>query len=438
MFYIKSLKMNILKLLLCFLVINTVCAQNYTSFFIGNTVDVTTNPQFGVCLMGGATENDNAMQWFLNRADGGDVVVLRTSGSDGYNDYMFNQLGVAVNSVETLRIENFQGATDPYVLQKVSQAEAIWFAGGDQADYVNYFKGNALGNLLNEHINIKQYPIGGTSAGMAIMGEFYFDALNGTVTSTEALNNPFDNRVSIGISDFLDNSVLQNTITDTHYDNPDRKGRHMVFLARLQAITGERVYGIGLEEYTSACIDENGSARIFGDFPSFDDFAYFIQVNCLDNTLPENLTANQALDWNLNQQAVKAYKVAGTSTGNNQFNLNTWENGTGGEWQNWWVNQGSFQSQASIPIDCDTFSNSEFDKIVLKIYPNPTKDYLKLESFQEFNKIEIFNLLGQNINTINLKETYFEMSLHNLPKGVYLVKVYFQNERTQIVKVIKE
>ena len=44
--------------------------------------------------MGGATENDNAMRWFLNLADGGDVVVLRTSGSDGYNDYMFNQLGV--------------------------------------------------------------------------------------------------------------------------------------------------------------------------------------------------------------------------------------------------------------------------------------------------------------------------------------------------------
>jgi len=429
--------MNLIYLLFCFLTANMLSAQNYTSFFIGNPSDISTNPQFGVCLMGGASENDNAMQWFLNRADGGDVVVLRTSGSDGYNDYMFNQLGITLNSVETLRIDQADGALDPYVLQKVSQAEAIWFAGGDQADYVNYFKGNALGDLLNEHINVKQYPIGGTSAGMAIMGEYYFDALNGTIPSSEALNNPFDNRVSLGVSDFLDNAVLQNTITDTHYDNPDRKGRHMVFLARLQAMTGERVFGIGLEEYTSACIDSNGTARIFGDFPSFDDYAYFIQVNCLDNATPENLTSNQSLDWNLNQEAVKAYKVAGTPLGTNQFNLNTWESGIGGEWQNWWINQGSFQSQVSIPIDCETFSNTEFDQTNLEVYPNPTQGYLYIKSIHEFNKIEVFNPLGQNIKTINLKNTYFEMSFQALPKGIYFVKVFFENERTQIIKVIK-
>jgi len=429
--------MNVLKFLFFFFVVNTIYTQNFTSFFTGNTNNVSTNPQFGVCLMGGASENDTAMQWFLSRADGGDVVVLRTSGSDGYNDYMFNQLGVTLNSVETLRIDQTQGATDPYVLQKVSQAEAIWLAGGDQADYVNYFKGNALGDLLNDHINIKQNPIGGTSAGMAIMGEYYFDALNGTITSSEALNNPFDSRVSLGVSDFLDNSILNKIITDTHYDNPNRKGRHMVFLARLQAMTGERVFGVGLEEYTAACIDKNGMARIFGDFPSFDDFAYFIQVNCLDNTLPENLSANQTLDWNLNQEAVKAYKVAGTPLGTNQFNLNTWESGIGGEWENWWVNQGSFQSQVSIPIDCETFSNTEFDKISLEVYPNPTKGYLYLKSIHKFNEIEVFNLLGQNIKTINLKNTYFEMSFQPLPKGIYFVKVFFENERMQIIKVIK-
>ena len=37
--------------------------------------------------MGGASENDAAMAWFLERAGGGDVLVLRASGSDGYNDY---------------------------------------------------------------------------------------------------------------------------------------------------------------------------------------------------------------------------------------------------------------------------------------------------------------------------------------------------------------
>ena len=52
--------------------------QAYTSYFTGNTTDVVVNALGGVCLMGGASEDDNAMQWFLQRANGGDVLVLRT------------------------------------------------------------------------------------------------------------------------------------------------------------------------------------------------------------------------------------------------------------------------------------------------------------------------------------------------------------------------
>ena len=75
-------------LLYCFLGLSMVCsAQDYESFFVGNTTNVETVPSFGICLMGGASEDDNAMQWFLNKANGGDVIVIRTSGGDDYNDY---------------------------------------------------------------------------------------------------------------------------------------------------------------------------------------------------------------------------------------------------------------------------------------------------------------------------------------------------------------
>ena len=42
------------------------------------------------------------MQWFLEQANGGDVLVLRASGSDGYNQYLYNDLGINVNSVESI------------------------------------------------------------------------------------------------------------------------------------------------------------------------------------------------------------------------------------------------------------------------------------------------------------------------------------------------
>ena len=413
-------------------------AQNYTSFFTGNTNNISTNPTFGICLMGGATENDNAMQWFLNLADGGDVVVLRKSGSDGYNDYMFNQLGVTINSVETLRIDQAQGATEAYVLQQVSQAEAIWFAGGDQGDYVNYFKDNALEDLLNEHINIKQYPIGGISAGMAIMSEFYFDALNGTVTSSEALANPFDNKVSLGSSDFIDAELLSNTITDTHYDNPDRRGRHMVFLARLQAQTGQRIFGIGLDEYTAACIDQNGIANIYGDFPAFNDYAYFIQVNCLNDTTPENLSPNQALDWNLNQEAVKAYVVPGIPNGSNTFNLNTWENGNGGQWENWWVDQGNFQSQTSTAIDCENLGLNEFESTPVKVFPNPFKNEIAINASKPIQNIEIFDINGKSLKSYRFNLNEAKVNLEDLSSGVYFLKLTYGKNEFRSFKIVKK
>ena len=106
-------------LLLTMIICTLVHAQSYTSFFTGDPADVSTTPDFGICLMGGAAENDNAMIWFLEKANGGDVLVLRASGSDGYNNYFFSELGVTINSVETLVINDASAAEDPMYLNKL-------------------------------------------------------------------------------------------------------------------------------------------------------------------------------------------------------------------------------------------------------------------------------------------------------------------------------
>lgn len=221
--------MKLILLLLLVTGATSVHAQNYNSYFTGNNIDISTSPQGGVCLMGGATEEDEAMKWFLNRADGGDVLVLRASGSDGYNDYLYNQLGITVNSVETIVFNDASASNEAYVQQKISQAEAIWFAGGDQWDYISYWRNTAIDSLINEGLALRNIVIGGTSAGMAILSGIYFSAENGTVTSATALSNPFDSNVTADSNAFLNNAFLENTITDTHYDSPDRKGRRRVF-----------------------------------------------------------------------------------------------------------------------------------------------------------------------------------------------------------------
>lgn len=197
--------------------------QNYTSFYTGSNTDIVTSASGGVCLMGGATEDDNAMKWFLQRANGGDVLVLRTSGSNGYNAYFYSGLGIQLNSVETIVCNNALASNDSYIIQKINQAEAIWFAGGDQWTYISYWRNTPIDSAINQAVSQRNIVIGGTSAGMAIQGGYYFSAQYGTVTSASALANPYNPLVTIDSSAFINNNILENTITDTHFDNPDRK-----------------------------------------------------------------------------------------------------------------------------------------------------------------------------------------------------------------------
>lgn len=395
-------------------------SQGYTSYFTGNETDAETNPSSGFCLMGGATENDNAMKWLLEKADGGDVVVLRSSGSDGYNDYLYEELGVNINSVETLVITSVAGATNEYVLDKVAHAEMIWFAGGDQYNYVSYFKDNALEGLINEHINVKHAPIGGTSAGMAILGDHYFSAQNGSVTSSTALSNPYNTAVTIGANDFIDVPYLQNTVTDTHFDNPDRKGRLMTFLARIATDEGIRSYGIAANEYVAVCIDETGKASVYGDYPNYQEFAFFLQANCGADFLPETCQAGSPLTWNQSGQAVKVYRVPGTNTGINYFNLSDWQTGSGGSWQDWKVINGAFTSTTGTAAACslgiEDFSTSDFE-----IYPVPFSDSIHFKGSEPV-QMSIADMHGKILFSGMVSENEI-IDTSRFQSGFYIVTV---------------
>jgi cyanophycinase-like exopeptidase len=326
----------------------------YTSYFTGNPADVQVQPSQGVVLMGGATENDNAMRWFLQKANGGDVVVIRTSGSNGYNDYLYSQLGITVNSVETLVLPSRAAATNSYVRTKLNQAEAIWIAGGDQSTYNDFWKNTAVDSAVNKLMNVTKGVVGGTSAGMAILGGFYFYAGNGSVSSATALLNPYGPSVTIGHDDFLHSPFLDTLITDTHFDNPDRRGRLMVFMARIMADHPSMMpKAIACEEYTAVCIDSSGLGKVFGNYPTNNDIAYFIQVNC-ENAIrgPEICLPGAPLEWNRSASALKVYAVPGTQTGTHSFNVAGFNNGSGGSWQNWSVTDQTFGSVASNAPQC--------------------------------------------------------------------------------------
>ena len=48
-------------------------------------------------------------------------------------------------------------------------ADGIFIAGGDQSNYVRFWKGTPVAEALDPHVRAGK-PIGGTSAGLAMLG----------------------------------------------------------------------------------------------------------------------------------------------------------------------------------------------------------------------------------------------------------------------------
>jgi len=303
-----------------------------------------------ILLIGGAegktSGEDSATKWFLKGVDKGDYLVLRSGGVGRQAAWICDNYRDFVSSSAELSIDSREAANNPRVIQHIRDAEALFIAGGDQNEYEDYWEGTAVEEAINYLINQKKVPIAGTSAGMAILGDYYYAPAHQGVLSSEILNNPFHhNTKDIYHSDFIKVPILKNVITDTHLDRIDknhpekRYGRIFGFMARVVHENDNQlpVFGIGLEEGAFVAIDDKGIAQVFGNGTTKGQDAYFLQTN---GTVPEQIKQDLPLIWNNNGQAVKAYKISETPEGSGQFDLNNWSTASGGSWEYWFTTGG--------------------------------------------------------------------------------------------------
>lgn len=285
----------------------------FKSFIVGNPADAPPSPTLsaGLVLMGGGTDVDAAFQWMCQRAGGGDFLVIRTSGTDAYNPYI-QQLCPQMDSVETIIISSISGANTTYVSDQIRNAEALWIAGGDQSTYTALWRGTAVQSGVNFLLNSKLAPVGGTSAGLAVLSQFIYTGERGSVTSTQALADPFHRYVTLD-RDLFQSTLGANKLYDSHFVTRDRLGRSLVFLARIvNNGWATQPRGIGVDEETALLVLPNGSTTMVGN-----GAAYFLQ--------PPGPAQVLAAGVPLTYLNIGVYKVPQGGT----FNFSTWT-GTGG------------------------------------------------------------------------------------------------------------
>ncbi len=208
-----------------------------------------------IVLMGGSSEVNPASKLFVEAAGGGDVLVMRASGSvTSYNNYFRSSVGPIPPpaAVTSIRINEPDAGVAAGVLCHVSRANALWLAGGNQWNYLGVWPAELQDSIRAVGM---RGGIGGTSAGAAALGEFAFDAAGGGVTSAEALPDPFGPRVSVSRS-ALGQPALAGWIVDQHFRERNREGRLLVFLARMQQeLASDTVFGVGLDERAALVIE---------------------------------------------------------------------------------------------------------------------------------------------------------------------------------------
>lgn len=253
-----------------------------TRWIVGDPSDRVTESQGGIILMGGGLDVDAAFAWQRGRIGGGDVVVLRTSGADGYNDYLYTEIGGA-DSVETLRVDTRALADDPYVRWALEHAEAIFIAGGDQATYVETWRDTGVADAIATAAS-RGAVIGGTSAGCAFLGGVVYSASAGTVYSDEALADPYDPRMTL-VREVVSLPALAGVVTDTHFRARDRMGRLLAFTARMIADGwAAHPLGIGVDENTAIVIDDAGLGTVVGSGTVYVIAGTSAPTTCAPNT----------------------------------------------------------------------------------------------------------------------------------------------------------
>lgn len=222
--------------------------------------------QGSLLLVGGGGENyndwsDEPYRWFVHQADSGNIINIDVDAvSDWYPQY-FQSFGAATTS-EAFRIPNRTVANDSATYFKLISASGIFIEGGDQWKYVDTWNGTLVEAAIH-YVFQHGGAIGGTSAGLAVLGEVVFDAKFGTAYPEDVAYNPYHSLVHL-TDDFL--TILPNVLTDSHFHPRGRLARLVPMLARRIVDNGENeIMGVGVCENTAMGIDPDGNGRVFGD-----------------------------------------------------------------------------------------------------------------------------------------------------------------------------
>jgi cyanophycinase len=197
--------------------------------------------------VGGAEDKEGdcvILKEFIRLAKGARArIVVMTVATDHPEEVgreyksVFRRLGV--DDTEVVDVSSREDAGKPEALEKIRQATALYFTGGDQLHITALLGGTEMQKLIHER-HAKGLVIGGTSAGAAMMS-------NSMILGGGGEENPRVEAVRIGPG--MD--LLVGAMIDTHFSQRGRHGRLLTGVAHYP-----QDLGLGIDENTALVVNK--------------------------------------------------------------------------------------------------------------------------------------------------------------------------------------
>lgn len=84
----------------------------------------------------------------------------------------------------------------------------------------------------------------------------------------------------------------------------------------------------------------------------------------------------------------------------------------------------TYELRANVDADCNVIATStnNFDKVNVKVFPNPTNDYFTITDNRFVKEVQIFNIVGKQMSSIPF-ENGKAINVMSLPNGLYLIRM---------------
>ncbi len=84
-----------------------------------------------------------------------------------------------------------------------------------------------------------------------------------------------------------------------------------------------------------------------------------------------------------------------------------------------------------------TLGSPEFDKSMLRYYPNPVNDILTISYSHAIDRVVVYNLIGQRVKEISFGGNEVQVDMSGLSSGTYMVELHLK-EQVQFIKILKK